>query len=286
MTTAHRTPLSLAIVGAAALLLAACGGGSAGASGATTSAPSATTGQGGGRFGGGVFPGASGLVAAVDGTTLQVQGGGTQTAVTWTASTRFTSQVPAKLSDVRVGSCVMVRSSNTGATPQPPTVQAVSVAISPSVAGTCDAGAARGGRARPSGSPSGQPTGTGRPGGARGFGGFGGAFGIVKSVSGTSFTVDATTARRSAATATATPPAVRTVQVTTTSATTYTKTIAATAKAAAVGTCVVALGKADDTGAISATSVTVRPAVNGACAGVGGRGFGGPAGNTTGTTNG
>jgi hypothetical protein len=292
MPTVRRTPLSIAIVGAAALVLTACGGGSAGASSSTTSASSATTGaQGGGRFGGGAFPGASGLVAAVDGSTLQVQGSGTQTAVTWTASTRFTSQTAAKLSDVKVGLCVMVRTPATSGAPQPTTVQAASVAITPAVAGTCNAGGALGGRARPGGSTATRPPGaTGRPtgGATRGFGGFGGVFGTVKSVSGSSFTVLATTPRRptgSATTAPTTSP--RTIQVTTASSTTYTKTVAATAKAAAVGTCVTALGKADDTGAISATTIAVRPAVNGACAGGAGRGFGGgPADTATGAVSG
>jgi hypothetical protein len=55
------------------------------------------------------------------------------------------------------------------------------------------------------------------------------------------------------------------VSVTTSTQTTYTKTVATTAKAAAVGTCVTAEGKADDTGAITATSIAVRPADNGSC---------------------
>jgi hypothetical protein len=71
----------------------------------------------------------------------------------------------------------------------------------------------------------------------------------------------------------ATPsPTATDVTVTTTAATTYTKTVKATAAALKVGTCVTALGKADDTGAIAATSISVRSKVDGTC------GFGGPNG--------
>ena len=44
-------------------------------------------------------PGGSGKVAAVSGSTAQVQGQGGQVAVTWTAKTTFTQQVSAKASD-------------------------------------------------------------------------------------------------------------------------------------------------------------------------------------------
>ena len=57
----------------------------------------------------GQFPGASGKVAAVDGTTIQVQSPQDgQVAVTWTASTTFTQEVAASLADVKVGDCVVV----------------------------------------------------------------------------------------------------------------------------------------------------------------------------------
>jgi hypothetical protein len=45
-----------------------------------------------------------------------------------------------------------------------------------------------------------------------------------------------------------------------------------------VGLCVTAIGPADSTGAVTATSISIRPATNGSCfGGFGGRGgFGGP----------
>jgi hypothetical protein len=55
------------------------------------------------------------------------------------------------------------------------------------------------------------------------------------------------------------------VTVTTTGATTYTTTKAATASALAVGKCVAARGTSDSTGAVKATSIAVTPATGGAC---------------------
>lgn len=139
--------------------------------------------------------------------------------------------------------------------------------------------------ARPPGAPGDAPPPTGTPtsgrtrgqgGGGNGLGGNGfgglGAFGKVTAVSGPSFTIESSRPQNS--TATGDVPTTRTV--TTSSATTYTRTRAANAKALAVGLCVTALGKADDTGSIAATSIALRPAENGSCSsGVGRRGPGG-----------
>ena len=98
-------------------------------------------------------------------------------------------------------------------------------------------------------------------------------FGKVTAVSGSGFTVAAETfAGRPAgggsapATPSGTPTfTTRPVTVTTSSATTYTTTKAATSSAVAVGKCVSARGATDNTGAVTATSIAVTPAVNGAC---------------------
>jgi len=82
--------------------------------------------------------------------------------------------------------------------------------------------------------------------------------------------------------------------VTVTSATKYTETETATSSALAVGKCVLALGSADDSGNVTATSIAVSSPVNGSCTtGFGGRGgFGGArgggsgSGTQSGTTNG
>lgn len=275
------------------LVVSACGAGSgtSGATSASTTSPTSAAGSSQGAPGQGRFPGVNGLVAAVDGHTLQVQGNGMQTAVNFTAATKFTAELTAKRSDVKVGSCVMVRSTATGqsATATPPTSEvAASVSITPAVGGACTAGrAAFGGgvggfggggfAGRSGGTP---PTGqrTGRPGGLRGGGG---AFGQVTAVTATGFDVTSTVRNRAAtgtgtATGTATPTT-RVVHVTTTASTTYTRTAPATSQAAAVGTCVTATGTSDQTGALTAKVINVRPAVNGAC----GFGFGRPGGGTT-----
>jgi hypothetical protein len=298
-----------AAVCCAALFVSACGGGTSAGAGATGAPTTATPGSAGGGAASGArgFPGATGLLAQIDGTTLQVQGTDTQTAVTYSAKTTFTNTVAAKLSNVVVGVCVQARSASsasgtggTGSTAAPSatagTLVAVSVEISPAVNGSCSTvgGLRRGGtrsfgatgeRTRPAGTP--DPGRTQGPGeganraGGNGFGGLG-AFGKVTAVGGAGFTVESSRPQTSTAntavptTAVPSTPVPTTQTVKTSSATTYTRTEAATAKALAVGLCVTAMGKADDTGSIAATSITLRSAQNGSCSsGFGGRGPGG-----------
>ncbi len=205
-----RTHLAAAasIALAAVLALTACG-----ASPATSSPQGAPTAAAQGGFGdaggaGGAFPGASGLIAAVTGSTAQVQGTSTQTAVTWTPSTTFTAQVAAASSDIAVGVCVVARpaqsgsGTGTGATASS-SLAAATVEITPKTNGACNLGSAlgRGGqggfrdgnRGRNGSGQNGNQTPAPRPseaptGGARQFGGFG-ATGEVTAVSGSSFTV-------------------------------------------------------------------------------------------------
>ena len=69
--------------------------------------------------------------------------------------------------------------------------------------------------------------------------------------------------------------------------TTYTQTLAAAAIDLAVGKCVQAIGPADTTGAVTATSISITsPGPNGCTGGFrgGAGGFGGGAGAGTGTT--
>ena len=274
-----------AAVCCAVLFVSGCGGGTSATVGASGTSTTATSGGPGGDAAGGArgLPGATGLLAQIDGKTLQVQGTDTQTAVTYSAKTTFTNTVAAKLSDVVVGVCVQARSAQPtsgtgGAVPTAATgpITAASVEISPAVNGRCAVGVSRlpgagapgsgGDRTPPTGVPnSGQTRG---PGGAgNGFGGLG-AFGKVTAVSGSSFTVESTSPQGS--TATTAVPTTRSVQ--TSAATTYTRTEAAKANALVVGLCATALGKADSTGSIAATSIALRPAVNGSCS----SGFGGP----------
>jgi len=289
-----------AAVCCAVMFVSACGGGTSANGAAPVSPTTASPGGGAGAGAGSAqrgFPGATGLLAQVDGTTLQVQAADAQTAVTYSAATTFTNTVAAKLSDVVVGACVQARSaqpvSGTGgaaptAAPSATTgpIVAASVEISPAVNGKCSA---LGGLATPGGRPPGatgdptRPAGgptsgrtRGPSAGGNGFGGNGfgglGAFGKVTAVNGASFTVENTRPQNSSATTAV--PTTRTVE--TSAATTYTRTEAASAKALTVGLCITALGKASDTGSIAATSITLRPAVNGSCSsGFGRRGPGG-----------
>jgi len=300
--TLTRIAAGAAVCGAV-LFVGACGG-TAPATGAVGGARTTAAAGGGpnsGAGGGGrAFPGASGLLAQIDGTTLQVQSTDTQTAVTYSATTRFTNTVAARLSDVVVGVCVQARSarlpSGPGsaaptAAPATPTAKtgplaAVSVEISPAVNGVCSTlGGARTPGTRPFGGtgdptpPAGTPNpnrtrgpGAGGNGfGGNGFGGFG-AFGKVTAVNGASFTVESS-APQGGSTSAGTPTA---QTVDTSAATTYTRTVTANAKALVVGLCVTALGKASDTGSIAATSIALRPAQNGSCSsGFGRRGAGG-----------
>jgi hypothetical protein len=259
----------LAIAGplAALLAVAACGSASSATAQphASPSAVGAPQRQG--------PPGVSGLLAALSGNTLQVQGSNAQTAVTYSSRTTITDTVKATAAEVTVGSCVMVRSggSANGSPPASPatTLTAISVTTSAPVNGSCTGGfaGARGpggpGRTRPSGAP-GRMRPSGTPRGGRGFGG--GAFGTVVSKNGSGFVVQSV--RPGAPTS---QPAQR-ISVATTGTTTYAAVKKATAAALKVGTCVTARGTADSSGTVAATAISVRPAVNGACANPGGPG--------------
>ncbi|MCO5308473.1 MAG: hypothetical protein M9891_04125 [Austwickia sp.] len=297
-------------------LLAGCGGGASGATPTGSSGGAGqgqASGQGQGQRGQGRIPGTAGVIAAVQGSTLQVQGNNQQTAVSYSGSTVLQRLAASTAAALTPGSCVTVRAvesagttggaaTSGGSTSDP--ITAASVEVSQPVNGSCQAagfGAARpgqgGGTAAPSGTrtrptdlPS--PTGTGGAGGNRGSGfGRGGVTGTVVSVSGTGFVVQPETrvARPSGTgTAPATNPAASataqaspapgtgsvraTETVTTTAATTYTALVPALAADLVVGRCVTAVGPADQTGTVAATSIVVREAENGSC----GSGFGAP----------
>jgi hypothetical protein len=265
------------MAGALAFTLAACGG--------FSPAPAANNSGGGqpsgaNRPGGGAPPGVFGSIAAVSGQTLQVQNPQSgQTAVSYDGSTKITNSVAGTLADVTTGACVTVNGTST-AEGQP--VSATAVTITEAGANGCSFG---NGGARPSGSNTPRPSGSNRPrpsgsnaprpstganpaGGPR-------AFGAVTAVSATGFTVHSTVG------ATASD-----VTVNVTSATTYTKTVAADASALVVGACVAAQGKADDTGAVAATSIAVSKAGPNGCTGGFRGGAGGRGGNGGGTGGG
>jgi len=305
MNTVSRSTLPfvmLAVTSALALSACSSSAGAAGGGQAVASSPS-TTGSGagagatpgGGQNGTRQQPGVSGLVAAVTGTTMQVQTRTDQTAVSWTGTTAFSQLVPASLADVTVGACVTVTqpaSSSTAGSPTtaPTQVTAGSVQLRQTTNGTCAGGpGGAGGQAgggKAGGGKAGGKTATPAPGsGATGQGanrsgrGFG-VTGQVTAVNGSTFTVQET-ARPEATTAPASPSA-----VTTTSSTTYLKQAPASASDVTVGECATAIGTADETGSVAATTITLRPATNGACTtDTGGRAGAGPSGQaTTGAT--
>lgn len=257
------------IVGIAGVsLLAACSSATAGSHASTTPpAAPATQGQGnGGSGGGGGFgvrgargPAAAGTVAAITGTTMQVQNPQAgQVAVTWTASTKFTHQVAVTLAGVKVGDCVTaIGASGTS-------IDASSFPATSLVVGTGACGVFNG--QRPSGRPSGFPSGarpSGFPSGRRPSGFPSGrlrsgavASGKVTSITGQTVVI---AGRQFGSSGTAS----RTVTVT--SSTKITTDAATSAASVKVGKCVTAQGKADSTGAVTATQVRITDPVNGQC---------------------
>jgi len=180
MTTGSRRTLPfvmLAVTGALALSACSSSAGAAGGGQSVASSPS-TTGSGGGAGatpGGGQNgtrqqPGVSGLVAAVTGTTMQVQTRTDQTAVSWTGTTAFSQLVPASLADVTVGACVTVTqpaSSSTAGSPTtaPTQVTAGSVQLRQTTNGTCAGGPGGAGGQAGGGKAGGGKAGGGKAGG-------------------------------------------------------------------------------------------------------------------------
>ncbi|KZM76301.1 hypothetical protein, partial [Cellulosimicrobium sp. I38E] len=239
--------------------------------------------------GGGRTPGVSGEVAAVDGTTAQVQDGESQTAVSWSDGTTVTVTVDGTLADVAVGSCVVALTGSPGGAPGDESddttddAAATTVSVSEPVDGECTGGL--GGRfpgggfpggERPDGAPSdlptdlpdgaptdlpsGAPDGEGRPGG--GFGGL--TTGLVTAVDGTTITVTTTTPEGESGEET----------VTVDDATAYTVQRTGSGDDVVVGQCVSAQGESGDDGTLTATSLTLSAPGDDGCTGgfPGGRG--------------
>ena len=253
--------------------LAACS--SSGTGVASTSAPPGTagaTGQVGGSGGGGPTGAGQGLgggvaptfgkIAEISGNTFQVQSATAQTAVKVTPKTVYTERATTSASAVQVGQCIVAAaappasgtSSSAVASPgasrtTPTTLAAATVLISTPVKGSC----ARGGVGRGVGTGTGPRTGSfptgARPSGAPTAGG--GRFnriaaalsGKVTAVDGDTITV-LVTPRRPAGQSSATPTS---STVTTTPATVFSRTVAATKAALKVGLCAQALGAAGST---------------------------------------
>ena len=284
-------PAPVTLTAAAAVLaLAGCTSSGGSASTPTTSASALRGGGGAVSAQGARAPGVLGTVAAVDGTTLQVQGNGEQTAVVYSAKTTMTAQVATSPSALAVGVCVSVRTasgaSTASASPtaanEATTLAATTVSILSS--GGCDAvaggadgfptGGFPGGGTPPSGMPSGAPSGipsgmpSGGPPGGRGFG-VPGTIGEVTATSSGSFSLNRTMpARPGGGASTAAPPASASgtpVTVTYQADTSFLTTRKATAAAITVGSCVRATGDTDDTGTLTATTLALSTPTDGSC---------------------
>ena len=272
-----RPALLAATATVAVLSLAACGGSSS--TGGQPSGPAsgpASSGASGGLAG--RNPGASGMIAAITGKTLQVRNRTDgQVAVTYTAQTAITAQVAASLADVQVGSCVTVTpvlsgsgapsaGSGTASGGSTGPLAAGSVRIGQPIDGKCVGGfgtmrpgGAAGGfsSSRPSDLPTTSPGGSGS-GGPGGRGLAFGAIGTVTAVSVTGFTVASQAPGTSSS---------RDITVTVSGSTTYSITRPGTAATLKVGACVIATGRTDDTGAVTADRLVVSAPVDGSCAG-------------------
>ncbi len=275
-----RRMVALSVLGAVGLALAACGSTSSASSVSTATTPKSSAAGGAGAGGNTTprqFPGTTGTIAAINGTSLEVQNPTTgQTTVSYSPTTTFRQTVPSSASAVTVGSCISAfgkpttgSSSGSGAFGGP--VTATTVSVSQPVSGTCSGGfGGRPGGARAGGGGGFTPgTGT-RPARAGRFGNgqFGAASGAVTAVNGSAVSIDETN------------PATKTVSsvvVTLTPSTTFTTTGPASSTDLAIGKCARANGTADTTGAIAAQSITISTAgPNGCTSGSGGfRGAGG-----------
>jgi hypothetical protein len=240
----------LAVTGATALSVAACGSSNQSSPTSTSTSTSTVTStttspapaQGEAQV--------SGLVASVAGNSLQVtKDDNSNATVNFTSTTKVTEVAPATLSDVTSGSCVTVRPTKEIQPGGQQQVTAASVRVSPSVNGTCPQPKNKPGSGpgsttpAPSGSPSPAPA---KPKPLQGS---------VASVTGNTITVAGTDASGNTTQ----------TSVTVDDQTKYSKLAASTPEAITQGKCVSARGTTDNGGALQATSIRLRAAVDGKC---------------------
>ncbi|MGO9457364.1 MAG: DUF5666 domain-containing protein [Acidimicrobiales bacterium] len=260
------------------------------------------------RFGPG--PGAFGSVAAISGTSMEVQNASTgQTTVDWTSSTTFTQNATVSVSSITAGDCVTVTGTSSKGTITAKTVAIRQAGSSSGCTPTGGPGSFRGTGGAGGGSfrpPSGSTGGnfphraTAQAGGYRrafpGAGDTGFASGKVTMVASTTLTLSGIssaafgkeTAKAAAQAKTTgssgksknaksdpTAPKATTVHVKLASSTTYTETQPAAASSLAVGDCVAATGTSSTNGSVSASTVAITSTGGQSC--TVGFGFGGAA---------
>jgi Domain of unknown function (DUF5666) len=180
----------------------------------------------------------SGLIASVAGNAAQVTQQNGNATVNFTESTKVTEVTPAALTDVTAGSCVSVRPQEEGQGGQP--ITAASVRISPAVDGKCP-------QAKESAPGSTPPAPAKRA----------AIQGTVASVAANTINITSTdTAGHATQTA-----------VTVNDKTRYSKQAAASTQAISAGKCMTAKGTQDGGGTLQATTINLRPAHDGKCAG-------------------
>jgi hypothetical protein len=259
--------------------------------------------------------GASGSVASISGTTMEVQSTSSQTSVSWSTSTAFSETDSEALSAVTVGDCLMV--TGTAGKKSKTTIAARSITISkPSSTGSCTAASTSGGAGGSrfaggggfggfggAGAGGTRPSGSAPSGGfARGSGGSRGSFaglanlaianGKVTAVKGSKVTMSGTVlsslfkpgtskSSKSKSKKTSKPAKLKTekLKITTGKTTTLSETQAITSTSLAVGDCVTAFGTASSTGAVTASTVRITSTGGKSCSsGFGGFGGGGGGG--------
>jgi hypothetical protein len=245
--------------------------------------------------------GASGSVAAITGTTMEVQNPSSgQTAVSWTPTTKFAKTVTEAVGSITVGTCVTA--TGTPAKNSKTMIPARSVTVTTaSSTGSCTGGGTRFGGAPGGGAGGfqfrrggGFPGGGGPEGGTprsipsnirNRFASFSIASGKVTGVNGSTLTVSGINVSpgsfnsKSSKSKRPTAPKTETLKITTTSSTTVSATHTAASADLAVGACVTALGPAAANGSVTADTVRISSSVNGSCTGGFARfGRGGPGG--------
>jgi hypothetical protein len=180
----------------------------------------------------------------------QQNGQNGQATVDFTESTKVTEVTPGSLTDVTAGSCVSVRPQEGGQGGQP--ITAASVRVSPAVDGKCpqakEAGPGSGPGSNPP-TPSGSPTKAPAKRSA--------VRGPVASIAGNTINVTTTDASGN----------ITQTAVTVSDKTKYTKQAGADTQAITAGKCMTAKGTQDGSGTLRATTIDLRPAHDGRCAG-------------------
>jgi Domain of unknown function (DUF5666) len=282
-TSRVRPAVRAAALGAVVLATLAVAGSSAGAAGTTTGGNPGRT-----------FPGAVGSVAAISGSSMEVQNPETgQTTVEWTADTTFTQTESVSIAAVAKGDCVTI----TG-TSAKKAITAKTVAIStPPASGTCPGigGVPGGGLRGPYGTPPqgsfahrgtfpkrgtfpNHGSGTHKGFDFRGIGFAGGKVTrvatktmTISGFSSASFSKPKKTKSKKSSSSTSSKshrtarPKATTVHVKVTSSTTYTEVQAATAANLADGDCVTASGTSASNGTISASTIRITSSGGQSC---------------------